>query len=163
MPSAQIAEVAHKHRKNPRQIEDTLNDVFGRIEQYNAKLNAIVHVFKDASRERAKLLIKHSDQYKNKPLYGVPITIKESFAYKSSPTTINFPPLKNNKPEASSPTAKPLAHSTQQRITHTTLRERPAAVPAALPLLLQSSALQKLEAISAGPFATLQAFAVFTA
>ena len=70
MPSAQIAEVAHKHRKNPRQIEDTLNDVFGRIEQYNAKLNAIVHVFKDASRERAKLLIKHSDQYKNKPLYG---------------------------------------------------------------------------------------------
>lgn len=102
MPSAQIAEVAHKHRKNPRQIEDTLNDVFGRIEQYNAKLNAIVHVFKDASRERAKLLIKHSDQYKNKPLYGVPITIKESFAYKSSPTTINFPPLKNNKPEASS-------------------------------------------------------------
>lgn len=108
MSSAPIAEVALKHRHNPQKIKETLNDVFGRIEQDNAKLNAIVHVFEDAASERAKLLIEKCDQYKDKPLYGVPVTIKESFAYKSSPTTINFPSLKNNKPEESSVLAERL-------------------------------------------------------
>jgi amidase len=75
---------------------ELLNLEFQRIDRYNPKLNAIVW----QSREQALARAKQADAAlvagkTPGALHGVPVTIKESFAYRGSPNTWGLPPLKN--------------------------------------------------------------------
>jgi amidase len=97
-----ITSLVALHRGTPSQIRTTINQTFAHIDQINPQINAIVQDFRDSAAERAVYLEKNADKFSSSPLFGVPVTIKESFAYKSSPTTLNFAPLKNHKPENSS-------------------------------------------------------------
>jgi amidase len=69
---------------------------FRRIDRLNPTLNAIVW----ESREQAMTRAREADAalasgQARGPLHGVPVTIKESFAYQGSPNTWGLPPLKN--------------------------------------------------------------------
>jgi len=65
------------------------------IDRRNPAINAIVWQFRDAAIARAKeadeALARGADVG---PLHGVPITIKEAFAYRGSPSTWGLAPLK---------------------------------------------------------------------
>ena len=65
------------------------------IDRTNPTLNAIVWQFRDEAIARARqadeALANGADVG---PLHGVPVTIKESFAYRGSPNTWGLPPLK---------------------------------------------------------------------
>ena len=68
-----------------------------RVEQHNAKLNAIVVLDTERARKRARA----ADRALAKgevwgPLHGVPVTIKESFDVEGLPTTWGHPELKDN-------------------------------------------------------------------
>jgi amidase len=85
-----------------RQISATelVELTFQRIDRVNPKINAIVWEF----REHAKARARQADEALAKgdavgALHGVPVTIKESFAYRGSPSTWGLAPLK----EAMSP------------------------------------------------------------
>ena len=102
LSSPDIASLVEEHRSNPQQIAESIERVYARVDQLNPSLNAIIQDFRDSAIERAHYLASNADKYSSLPLYGVPVTIKESFTYKSSPTTLNFPPLKNHRPEQTS-------------------------------------------------------------
>lgn len=69
---------------------------FDRIHQFNPAINALVHLNESESLDLAKLLDdKRPTLEQPGPLYGVPVTVKECFKMAGTPTTINFPPLKN--------------------------------------------------------------------
>ena len=89
--AAQLAAaVRTKQMSSAELVELTLREV----DRQNPKLNAIVWHFRDEAIERARradeALAKGADVG---PLHGVPITIKESFAYRGSPNTWGLPPL----------------------------------------------------------------------
>lgn len=75
------------------------------IKRHNPALNALVFDNSEAALRKAKECDQHYslDQAQNDPhskahdlpLLGVPITIKESFKMRGTPTTLNYPPLKN--------------------------------------------------------------------
>ncbi len=94
-----IATLVSSHRKDPSLIRATIEQSFARIDHFNPAINAIIQDYRTSAIERAGYLEHNADKLEALPLFGVPVTIKESFAYKSSPTTLNFPPLKNHKPE----------------------------------------------------------------
>jgi amidase len=67
---------------------------FQRIDRFNQKLNAIIWQNRDAALARAKdadRALASGDAWG--PLHGVPITIKESFAYRGSANTWGLPQL----------------------------------------------------------------------
>ena len=91
--AAQLAAaVRTKQMSSAELVELTLRE----IDRQNPKLNAIVWHFRDEAIERARradeALAKGADVG---PLHGVPITIKESFAYRGSPNTWGLPPLEH--------------------------------------------------------------------
>src|SRR5712691_6451892 len=66
------------------------------IDRHNPTLNAIVWDCREQARDRAR----HADEALAKgkavgALHGVPVTIKESFAYQGSPNTWGVPALKD--------------------------------------------------------------------
>ncbi|MEO8560046.1 MAG: amidase [Rhodospirillales bacterium] len=76
---------------------DLLDHYLERVERLNPKINAIIWMDKDGARKRAKAAdraLKKGDLWG--PLHGVPMTIKESYDVKGSPTTWGDPSLKNN-------------------------------------------------------------------
>lgn len=74
---------------------ELLNDVFGRIDRYNPRLNAIILEFREQAIARAKDADEALSRGKRwGPLHGVPVTIKEAFAYKGAPNTWAMPGLK---------------------------------------------------------------------
>jgi amidase len=75
---------------------ELLNLTFQRIDRHNPTLNAIVW----QDRERAIARAKQADEAlaagnASGTLHGVPVTIKESFAYKGSPNAWGLPALKD--------------------------------------------------------------------
>lgn len=72
------------------------NIAFERIDRYNPKLNAIVLQFREQAMARAKDADDATARGRSTgPLHGVPVTIKEAFAYKGSPNTWGIEALKN--------------------------------------------------------------------
>ncbi|MCH2157651.1 MAG: amidase family protein [Oleiphilaceae bacterium] len=104
-----IHELSAEHKTKPEQIIETLDRAYTRIDALNPKLNAIVHDFREQASARAKVLVNEDPS--NLPLYGVPVTIKESFVYRNSPCTINFPPLKSYAPDINSVLAQRLENA----------------------------------------------------
>jgi amidase len=67
-----------------------------RIDRHNPRLNAIVWQCRDQAMARAKAADKaRADGTAAGPLLGVPITIKESFAYSGSANAWGLPPLQH--------------------------------------------------------------------
>lgn len=92
---ATAAETADALRKKHISASELLNMTFQRIDRHNPALNAIVW----KNREEAVARAKHADDALAKGnasgvLHGVPVTIKESFAYRGSPNTWGLPSLK---------------------------------------------------------------------
>ena len=71
-----------------------------RVEQYNPALNAIIFTQIEKARQQAEgadaALVRGENWG---PLYGVPMTIKDSFDWVGSPSTWGNPKLKDNYPE----------------------------------------------------------------
>src|SRR5262245_18785836 len=67
-----------------------------RIDRENPKLNAIIWQDRDAARARAEEADRALAAGRaTGPLHGLPITIKESFAYRGSANAWGLPPLAN--------------------------------------------------------------------
>jgi len=86
------------HAVQTKQISATelIDITFRRIDRLNSTLNAIVW----ECREQAMARARQADAALARgqatgPLHGVPVTIKESFAYQGSPNTWGLPPLKD--------------------------------------------------------------------
>ena len=93
---ATAAKTADALRKKRISAAELLDLTFQRIDRHNPALNAIVW----EDRERATNRARKADEALARgratgPLHGVPITIKESFAYEGSPNTWGLPDLKN--------------------------------------------------------------------
>jgi amidase len=97
---ATAGETAEALRTKRISATELMNVTFQRMDRHNPTLNAIVWQDREQAMARAKradeTLAKGSD---SGPLLGVPVTIKESFAYRGSPSTWGVPSLK----EANSP------------------------------------------------------------
>lgn len=77
-------------------VEDVTRVHIEHIQQFNPTVNAVVYEHFDAALMRARTLDKmRKEQDKLPVLFGVPVTIKESFKMLGTPSTINYPPLKN--------------------------------------------------------------------
>ena len=63
----------------------------GRIERYNAELNAVVTLDAGAARETARAADARRAQGQDLPLLGLPITIKDSIDVRGLPTTAGLP------------------------------------------------------------------------
>jgi amidase len=77
---------------------ELLDNTLRRIDRYNPAINAIVWQCRDQALARAR----HADEALAHgkpwgPLHGLPITIKEAFAYQGSPNTWGMPALKDVK------------------------------------------------------------------
>jgi Asp-tRNA(Asn)/Glu-tRNA(Gln) amidotransferase A subunit family amidase len=82
--------------------EETLAHFLGRVEKYNAKLNAVIWLDAGRAHERAKAAdaaLAKGETWG--PLHGVPMTIKESFNLAGSPTTWGDPKFADNVTDAS--------------------------------------------------------------
>ena len=93
---ATAAETASAVRDKRISTTELLILQFARIDRYNPKLNAIVWQDREQALARAKQADAALVAGKSSgALHGVPITIKESFAYRGSPNTWGLPPLRN--------------------------------------------------------------------
>ena len=91
---------ASQHGKNLAKGEYSSQDItaayFAQIQKHNPAINALVYLNEQKAIETAKKLDQQRAQIEHTgPLYGVPVTIKECFKMRGTPTTLNFPPLKN--------------------------------------------------------------------
>ncbi len=68
---------------------ELLEHFIARVERHDAKINAVVVRDFDRARARAKALDNQAD--KSAPLFGVPMTVKESFDSTGLPTTRGIP------------------------------------------------------------------------
>jgi len=91
---ASAAEMADAIRGKAISASELLDLTLQRIDLHNSKLNAIVWQDRQQAMARAKeadAALARGDA--SGPLHGVPVTIKESFAYRGSPNTWGLPPL----------------------------------------------------------------------
>lgn len=91
---ATAAETAAALRDRRISATDLVRLTFERIDHHNPQLNAIVW----QDRDRAMMRAHEADDALARgslsgPLHGVPVTIKESFAYRGSPNTWGLPAL----------------------------------------------------------------------
>src|SRR5947209_6897909 len=91
--AAETADAVRNKRISARELMDM---TFQRIDLHNPKLNTIVW----QDREKAMARANQADETLAKgdasgALHGVPVTIKESFAYRGSPNTWGLPLLKD--------------------------------------------------------------------
>ena len=95
---ATAVESAEAILSNKISAAELLNLTFRRVDLYNPTINAIVWQV----RERAIARAQQADEALAQgrpwgPLHGLPVTIKEAFAYQGSPNTWGLPPLKDVK------------------------------------------------------------------
>jgi len=86
LPAHRLAELTRSGEIGCREL---LDHFIARVEHHDAKINAVVVRDFDRARERAKTLDNQSD--KSAPLFGVPMTVKESFDIAGLPTTWGVP------------------------------------------------------------------------
>jgi amidase len=93
-PYAPAAEVAAAVRKKTISARDLVELAFERIDAVNPALNAVVGDLRKPALARAADADESLAQGRVLgPLHGVPITIKESFAYRGTPNTWGLPDL----------------------------------------------------------------------
>jgi amidase len=95
---ATAQECAEAVRLKKISATELLNAVFQRIDFYNPKLNAIILEFREQATARARQADEALAQGKRwGPLHGVPVTVKEAFAYTGSPNTWGITRFKDLK------------------------------------------------------------------
>jgi amidase len=88
--------MAEAMRAKKMSATELMESTFRRIDQYNPSLNAIIWECREQAMTRARQADAALARGQSLgPLHGVPITIKESFAYQGSASTWGLPPLKN--------------------------------------------------------------------
>ncbi len=93
-PFATAAEMATAIRKKTISARELVELTFQRIEAVNPALNAIVWELREPALARAAEADRALAEGRVLgPLHGVPITIKESFAYRGTPNTWGLPDL----------------------------------------------------------------------
>jgi amidase len=93
-PFATAVETAAAIRKKTISIRELVELTFRRIDAINPTLNAIVGDLRGPSLARAAEAERAlADGHSLGPLHGVPVTIKESFAYRGTPNTWGLPDL----------------------------------------------------------------------
>jgi amidase len=85
---ATAAESADAMRNKRISATELMDLTFRRVDRHNPKINAIIWQFREQAMERAR----QADEMLAKGktwglLHGVPVTIKEAFAYQGSPNT----------------------------------------------------------------------------
>lgn len=92
---ASAAELARMIKQREISASEILEHYLARIDRYNPELNAIVVGLRDAARERAAQMDAATDE--DKPaLFGVPMTVKESYNVTGTPTTWGNPEWREN-------------------------------------------------------------------
>ena len=93
---ATAEETAGAIRGKKISASELLDLTFRRVDLHNPKINAIVWQFREQAMARARQADEALAAGKTwGPLHGVPVTIKEAFAYKGSPNTWGLPQLKD--------------------------------------------------------------------
>ena len=93
---ASAAEAGEAIRAKDISASELLDLTFQRIDRHNPALNAIVWQCRDEAVARAKAADKALAAGKAAgPLHGVPVTIKESFAYRGSASSWGLPQLRD--------------------------------------------------------------------
>jgi amidase len=93
---ATAADTSAAVRKKKISARELLNITFDRIDRHNPSLNAVVWQCREQALARAKQADNALARGKSTgTLHGVPVTIKESFAYRRSPNTWGLPALKD--------------------------------------------------------------------
>jgi len=93
---ATASETADALRKKEISASELMTLTFQRIDLHNPTLNAIVWQDREQAMERAKQADEAlASGNAQGALHGVPITIKESFAYRGSPNTWGLPSFKH--------------------------------------------------------------------
>ena len=82
LPAARLADLVRTREIGALEL---LDHYIARVEQHDSRINAVVVRDFDRARARARLLDGQSD--KSAPLFGVPMTVKESFDIQGLPTT----------------------------------------------------------------------------
>ena len=92
LPAWQLADLART-----RQIGcvEALDLAIERVDRLNPQLNAVIVQDFDRARTRARALDNQTER--DAPLFGVPMTVKESFDYAGHPTTWGFPHLRDHR------------------------------------------------------------------
>jgi amidase len=96
-------QLADRIRRRRVGCVELLEHFLARVERFNPRLNAIVHL--DAQRARARARAADAALAKGEvwgPFHGVPMTIKESFDVEGWPTTWGRPDLAGNVAKATS-------------------------------------------------------------
>ena len=93
-------ELADQVRNRKIGALELLDHYIVRTEQHDNRINAIVVRDFDRARDRARALDSQSD--KSAPLFGVPMTVKESFDIQGLPTTKGHLALKEQRVEVTS-------------------------------------------------------------
>ena len=93
---ATARDIAEGIRRKKISAREVLQATLQRIDRYNPKLNAIIIQFRDRALARAREADEALARGKAwGPLHGVPVTIKEAFAYEGSPNTWGRPEFKD--------------------------------------------------------------------
>ncbi len=86
LPAHRLAELTRSGKIGCREL---LEHFIARVERHDPKINAVVVRDFERARERAKALDNRGD--KSGALFGVPMTVKESFDIAGLPTTLGVP------------------------------------------------------------------------
>ena len=97
-------EMASQIRRKKIGCEELLDHLVNRVKQHNGAINAVIATRIPAARKQARLadkaLAKRS--FKPGPLFGVPITVKESFDVKGMATTWGLPEFSKHRAKSHS-------------------------------------------------------------
>ena len=97
------AEIAAAIREGKTSAVEQLEIAFARVDALNPKVNAVVWQDRDGALADARACDAETARGDSRgPLHGVPITVKESFDLKGSPTTWGIPELRDNIRDADS-------------------------------------------------------------
>ncbi len=93
LPAWRLAELI---RDSAISCLELLDHYIARIERLDGKTNAVVVRDFDRARERARLLDGQGKRSHTTPLFGVPMTVKESFNLEGHPTTWGYEEHRNS-------------------------------------------------------------------
>ncbi len=91
--------VAQQILKAELRSADLVQTAFSRIKQHNPAINAVVTLDESRAMASAQNADESVSGVVDKPLYGVPITVKDAFATAGLRTTSSYAPLKNYVPD----------------------------------------------------------------
>jgi amidase len=97
LPAVKLAELT---RRRGIGCLELLDHYIARISRLDGPINAVVVKDFDRARDRARALDQATDR--SAPLFGVPMTVKESFDVAGLPTTRGHPSLKDHRAKTSS-------------------------------------------------------------